>query len=269
MKKCSKCAIEKEICDFYSGRPDCKECVKKRQNIHYQNDKEAINQRNKIYQQNNKEKIKIQRAAHYQENKEELRETQQEYNEDHKEEIQIKRKCYRETHKEEIKESNANYRQNNIEEIRKKDRERGATPERKAKRNLNFQNRRQNDINFQLRQDVANSVRAAIKRNGSSKNGSSIKKHLPYTIEELKAHIESFFEPWMSWDNQGKYDPDTWNDLDDSTKTWQLDHIIPHSTFHYTSMEDQAFKDCWALSNLRPLSAKQNLLDGTSRIRHK
>jgi hypothetical protein len=49
---------------------------------------------------------------------------------------------------------------------------------------------------------------------------------------------------------------------------FHFDHIIPHSTFHYETMDCQEFKDCWALSNLRPLSAKQNLLDGISRVRH-
>jgi hypothetical protein len=33
-------------------------------------------------------------------------------------------------------------------------------------------------------------------------------------------------------------------------------------------MEDDNFKKCWALNNLRPLSAKQNILDGTTKIRH-
>jgi hypothetical protein len=33
-------------------------------------------------------------------------------------------------------------------------------------------------------------------------------------------------------------------------------------------MEDDNFKKCWALSNLRPLDAKQNLMDGVNRIRH-
>lgn len=37
----------------------------------------------------------------------------------------------------------------------------------------------------------------------------------------------------------------------------------------YTSMEDENFQKCWALSNLRPLSAKQNNSDGVRRIRHK
>lgn len=30
--------------------------------------------------------------------------------------------------------------------------------------------------------------------------------------------------------------------------------------FKQSSMEDEEFKECWALDNLRPLSAKQNLL---------
>jgi len=31
----------------------------------------------------------------------------------------------------------------------------------------------------------------------------------------------------------------------------------------------QVFRDCWALSNLRPYSAKQNQLDGATKLRHK
>lgn len=87
-------------------------------------------------------------------------------------------------------------------------------------------------------------------------------------MEKLKRHLEGQFESWMTWDNHGRYDVKTWNDNDQNTWTWQIDHIIPHSKFHYTSMENQEFKDCWALSNLRPYSAKQNVIDGTSRARH-
>ncbi len=35
-----------------------------------------------------------------------------------------------------------------------------------------------------------------------------------------------------------------------------------------TTYNDEDFKKCWSLDNLRPLSAKQNLLDGNTRIRH-
>jgi len=55
---------------------------------------------------------------------------------------------------------------------------------------------------------------------------------------------------------------------DRTTWTWQLDHIIPQSTFKYTSMEDKKFQNCWALNNLRPYSANLNLLDGVNKIRH-
>jgi len=72
----------------------------------------------------------------------------------------------------------------------------------------------------------------------------------------------------MTWNNQGVYNKNMWNDNDSSTWTWQIDHIIPHFTFKYISIEDENFKKCWALENLRPLSAKQNLLDGVTKLRH-
>ena len=93
-------------------------------------------------------------------------------------------------------------------------------------------------------------------------------KYLPYTIQELQKHIEQQFEPWMNWNNHGVYISDSWNDNVPSTWKWQLDHITPHSMFKYTSIEDQVLKECWALENLRPLSAKQNNLDGVNKTRH-
>lgn len=93
-------------------------------------------------------------------------------------------------------------------------------------------------------------------------------QYLPYSIQELKEHLEIQFEPWMTWYNHGIYDSKLWDDNDLSTWTWQIDHIVPHANFPYLSMKDQSFRDCWALSNLRPYSAKQNLIDGGTKIRH-
>lgn len=126
-----------------------------------------------------------------------------------------------------------------------------------------------NDPSFKLNKLIAGSIRQAISSKGFKKDYKNKSKFLPHTIEELKIHLENLFEPWMNWQNNGKYIVSEWNDDDQSTWMWQLDHIVPHSTFSYSSMEDQEFRDCWALSNLRPLSAKQNILDGTSRSRHK
>lgn len=137
----------------------------------------------------------------------------------------------------------------------------------KDKINQYYRNKRINDPCYRLRKICSGSINYYLKSNGSSKNNESCLKYLPYTIQELKEHLEKQFESWMTWDNQGTYNSVTWNE-DQSTWTWQLDHIIPQSTFKYISMEDQSFKECWSLSNLRPLSAKQNIIDGSNRIRH-
>lgn len=63
---------------------------------------------------------------------------------------------------------------------------------------------------------------------------------LGYTVEDLVKHLESKFQKGMSWDNYGK-------------NGWEIDHIIPDSYFHYSSIEDIGFKDSWALDNLQPL----------------
>ena len=90
-----------------------------------------------------------------------------------------------------------------------------------------------------------------------------------YSVEQLKSHIENQFESWMNWHNWGIYDAELWDDEDCPTWKWQLDHIIPHSDLPYDTMEHPNFKKAWELSNLRPLSAKQNYEDGIYRIRHK
>lgn len=44
--------------------------------------------------------------------------------------------------------------------------------------------------------------------------------------------------------------------------------IIPQSCFSYTNMNEENFKKCWTLDNLRPYSAKLNSIDGCNRTRH-
>lgn len=138
-----------------------------------------------------------------------------------------------------------------------------------ASNNLYYRNKRKTDGFFKLRTCITASVTRVLKSSGSSKNGESCLKYLGYTKQDLKTHIESQFEPWMNWDNQGVYYSDKWDDNDPSTWKWQLDHIIPHSELPYTSMEDDNFNKAWALSNLRPYSAKLNNQDGVRRTRHK
>jgi hypothetical protein len=52
----------------------------------------------------------------------------------------------------------------------------------------------------------------------------------------------------MSWDNYGSY--------------WHIDHEIPVKAFNFKTPADIDFKRCWALKNLRPLSAFHNKSKG-------
>ena len=79
------------------------------------------------------------------------------------------------------------------------------------------------------------------------------KQILGYSIDEFKSHIENLFEPGMCWENHGK---------------WHIDHIIPISRFKYKSINDKAFKKCWALKNLRPLWAVENMKKGARILKH-
>lgn len=45
---------------------------------------------------------------------------------------------------------------------------------------------------------------------------------------------------------------------------WHIDHIRPKSSFTYTSEDDAEFRDCWSLTNLRPLWAKDNVKKSNS-----
>ena len=62
---------------------------------------------------------------------------------------------------------------------------------------------------------------------------------VPYTLVELKKHLESQFEPWMNWNNYGRYNP--------IRRTWQIDHIIPKSLLPYEKTNESNFVQLWSL----------------------
>lgn len=180
------------------------------------------------------------------------------YNNLRREEIALKKKKYQSNNKLEIKKNKKEYYLSNKEKLLSHQKEYQNT--HKKERNKHLSLRYKNDPVYRCRIILSTSIRDMLTEKKSSKNGKSCLDYLKYTIKELKEHLEQQFEPWMTWQNQGIYNPNTWDDNDPSTWTWQIDHIIPHSIFRYTSMKDHAFQECWALKNLRPLSAKQNLL---------
>lgn len=167
------------------------------------------------------------------------------------------------------KRRNEDYYENHDKELEKKSIYYANNKDKVIKsNNESSKKRRKIDPNFVLRTSVSTAIWFGLNKNNSSKEGESCSDYLPYSIDELKQHLEKQFEPWMTWENRGRYIKEEWDDNDPSTWFWQIDHVIPQSDLPYTSMEDENFKKCWALENLRPLSAKQNHLDGTKRTRH-
>jgi hypothetical protein len=79
----------------------------------------------------------------------------------------------------------------------------------------------------------------------ANKAGRKWESFVDYTLPALMRHLEKQFLPGMTWENYGP--------------AWHIDHIIPKSAFHYNSPEDVDFRKCWALKNLRPLWATDNV----------
>jgi hypothetical protein len=104
-------------------------------------------------------------------------------------------------------------------------------------------NRQKEDINFKLVCNLHNRLYDALKKN--QKKGSAV-KDLGCSVNFLKQYLESKFLPDMTWNNWGK-GPDNWN----------IDHIIPLSSFDLTD-RDQLLKVVH-YTNLQPLWEPDNL----------
>jgi hypothetical protein len=249
---------------------------------HYQENKVEILARQTKYNQEHKEDRKVYdkdkkaeyNKIYYEEHKDDLLEYQHKYNSEHKEEIAEKDKKYRENNKEKISATKKAYNEKNKEERSKNNKSYRENNKDKISSNKKVYEKEKYDCDpeYKLRKNISRSIRLILKANGGSKAGKSVKNHLPHTVDEYIAHLEYHFSlpgnEWMNWDNWGVYIEKEWDDNDDKTWKWQLDHKKPHSDFHYTDMDCQEFRDCWTLSNLQPLSAKQNVIDGSTRIRH-
>jgi hypothetical protein len=76
------------------------------------------------------------------------------------------------------------------------------------------------------------------------KAGASWEGIVGFTLAELMNHLEARFADGMTFDNYGE---------------WHIDHIRPVASFQFESSADEQFKECWALSNLQPLWAVENV----------
>ena len=208
-KLCNKCHIEKDETEFYikKGGLDtiCKTCNRAYSRQYNLTHKEQYKQ----YYQAHKEQHSIEMKTWYQNNKEQHT---------------IKMKEWYKENKEQHNKNGYNYRQQNKEKINQ---------QRKEKYNT--------DISYRLSFVFSGYLRKTLNGNKKYKHWEDI---VPYTLEELKKHLESQFDENMSWDNYGDY--------------WEIDHIIPINIFNFTTYQDKEFQVCWSLTNLRPLEKSLN-----------
>lgn len=113
----------------------------------------------------------------------------------------------------------------------------------RAKLRVSERLRSREDLGFKLKKNLRARVYAALKRKDSVKVGSAV-RDLGCSVEDLKKHLESQFQPGMTWDN--------W-----SQKGWHVDHIKPLASFDLADREQ--FLEACHYTNLQPLWAEDNL----------
>ena len=140
------------------------------------------------------------------------------------------RKEYYIKNKEKISELNRNYYKKNKDMI---------LLNSKRSRKIYFNNRIKNDLLYKIYYRVKSSILSSL-RYGSYTKKSRTYEILGCSYSDFKIYLESKFEPWMNWDNYGKYNGEF-------NFGWDIDHIIPISSAkteedmlklnHYTNLQ--------------------------------
>ena len=112
---------------------------------------------------------------------------------------------------------------------------------------------RRERINVTKRRALASSPSRRVRNATSARVWAALKgrtdgrlfSRLGYSVEELMGHLATRFQPGMTWENYGR---------------WHVDHIRPCAAFDQS--DPMQFGECWALDNLQPLWASDNIRKG-------
>lgn len=91
---------------------------------------------------------------------------------------------------------------------------------------------------------ISDKIQHSVIRSIKTGKGGWWESFLGYTFSDLKSHLSTLFQDGMRWDNYGSY--------------WCLDHIRPVASFRFQSISDPDVLECWSLSNLQPLTRRDN-----------
>lgn len=122
------------------------------------------------------------------------------------------------------------------------------TPEENAKAARRQRERAKRDPRVAVNRRMSSGIAQSISVKKAGRHWETL---VPYTASDLMAHLERQFLPGMTWENRGE---------------WHIDHIVPLASFTFTTPECEEFKAAWALTNLRPLWAEDNLKKSDQRV---
>lgn len=165
-------------------------------------------------------------------------------------------KAWRFANKEKAEASQQQWRSRNQDRVRASARARAKkwrteNPEKEKAAQERNRKKRMLVASNRIHRNIGNAIRESL--NGK-KAGVSWQVLVGYTLDDLRIHLQKQFSVGMGWGNYGP-------------TGWHIDHITPQSSFHIDTAECAGLSDCWALSNLRPLWAKENIAKG-ARLTH-
>jgi hypothetical protein len=223
-KICSKCLIDKELCEFNKHRlskDSHKSCCRECQKIE-----------SKIYKLKNREKIKETSRQYFLKNKDRIMKVHDEYHIKNVKNIKERKKKHYKNNKTKYILHQQIYRENNREKVNEN------------KRRYQSQ-RRESDYLYKLTENMRCRVRDFMKIKNMTKRNKTF-EIVGCTPKELSLYIEIQFTNGMSWENYGKFG-------------WHIDHIIPLDS---AKTEEELYKLCH-YKNLQPLWWNENLSKGS------
>lgn len=134
----------------------------------------------------------------------------------------------------------------NLNKIPLKEHTKQTQEERRNKQRVWYNNRIKTDPLFKLSKNIRRSILSSFKRLNLVKD-TKTQQILNCSFSELKIHIESLWESWMTWDNYGLYNGTP-------NYGWDIDHIKPSSI----AINENELIELNHYTNLQPLCSYIN-----------
>lgn len=229
-KTCTKCGICKSASDFGGRCSWCRACCAAHKRAKRAQDPEKARAIQRASYRRNHESRRAAAKEWYLANRERELERNRQASRDKREERAPREKAWRQANKERVLENNRKWR--------------AANPEQDRQHARDKYRRYKQDPSWRLTRVMRAGMWKALKGVKGSGHWFEL---LDYTVDDLRAHLERQFVKGMSWENFGR---------------WHVDHIVPLSSFSLSGPHDPEFRRAWALTNLRPLWASENMSKG-------